>query len=145
MAKRNTLKLDLSGFEELLTELDKLGGDLKSVVTDALTQAGETIADDTIDAMADKNLPANAKYSTGKTKESIIRNSKVEWEGLTASIGVGFDYSKEGAGGLLITGTPRMKPNAALKKIYKTKKYMKGIQTDLIDIVTDAITDKLGG
>ena len=49
--KRNTLKLQLSGFEELITKLDELGGNIETVVEDALQQAGETIGDDTIEAI----------------------------------------------------------------------------------------------
>ena len=145
MAKRNTLRLDFSGFNDLVTRLDKLGGDIQEVVEDALMQAGETIADDTIEAMGKINLPAQGKYSKGDTIKSIIKNPRVVWSGPIASINVGFDYDKPGAGGFLITGTPRMKPNAALQKIYKRKKYMDWISQGMQEIVTDAINEKLGG
>lgn len=142
---KNTLKLELSGFGALLTELDKLGGDLKPVITDALTQMGETIGDDTMDAVSKSNLPASGKYSRGDTEKSIVRNPKVNWQGQLAEINVGFDYGKDGAGGVLITGTPRMKPVHALQRIYKQKKYMKQRETDMSDIVMDAIHERLGG
>lgn len=140
-----TLKLNLSGFNELITKLDKLGGNINKVVEDALTQAGETIADDTTDAVSNSNLPASGKYSKGDTMKSIAKNSKVEWSGTQASISVGFDYDKPGAGGFLITGTPRMKPNYALQKIYKQKAYMTYLQDGMKDIVNDAIDDMMGG
>ena len=139
------LRLDMSGFEELLTKLDKLGGDIRNVVEDALTQAGETIADDTVDAMASAKLPAGGKYSHGETMASIVRRPVVEWEGTRASIGVGFDFGRPGAGGFLITGTPRMSPNHELQTMYKRKKYMKSIQDDMSTIVTDAIIERMGG
>lgn len=145
MAKRNTLKLTTSGFEELITKLDELGGDIMSVVEDALTQAGETIGEDTVEAVDNAYLPAKGKYSKGDTKKSVIRNPKVEWNGTIASVEVGFDYSKKGAGGFLITGTPRMKPDYELQKIYKKKPYMKQIEAEMIDVVQSAITEKLGG
>lgn len=141
----SVLKLDLSGFKEMLERLDKLGGDIKNVVEDALTQAAETIADDTVDAMSTANLPAGGKYSHGETMASIVRHPVVEWQGTYASVGVGFDFDKPGAGGFLITGTPRMAPNHALQAIYKRKKYMKSIQDDMSEIVSEAIVDRMGG
>lgn len=142
---KNILKLDLSGFEEMLTRLDSLGGDVKNVVTDALEQCAETVEWDTKEAMANSNLPAGGKYSQGKTEKSIVENAKVTWSGTVASIGIGFDFGKQGAGGFLITGTPKMKPNYELQKIYKRKKYISDLQKDMYEIVNDAIIDKMGG
>ena len=141
---RNTLKLELSGFKELLTKLDKLGGDVPEVVEDALMQAAGTIADDTLAALADANLPVGGKFSGGDTKAAVVTNPRVEWSGTTASVGVGFDYDKPGAGGLLITGTPKMKPDYALQKMYKKKGYMQKIQNDMGKTVTDAISKRMG-
>ena len=141
---RNTLRLELSGFKELLTKLDKLGGDVPGVVEDALMQAAGTIADDTLAALADANLPVGGKFSRGNTKAAVVTNPRVEWSGTTASVGVGFDYDKPGAGGLLITGTPKMKPDYALQKMYKKKGYMQKIQDDMRKIVTDAISKRMG-
>ena len=142
---RNTLKLQLGGFQELITKLDSLQGDVKKAVTDALEQAGETIGEDTMDAVNDANLPAKGVYSKGQTKASIISNPTVHWSGNQAEIGVGFDYSKKGAGGFMITGTPRMKPDYELQKIYKRKKYMNQIQNDMADVVNDYIKEKMEG
>lgn len=144
MAKRNTLKLELSGFNELVTKLEGLNGDVKKVVTNALTQAGETIEEDTKEAVQKSNLPAKGRYSTGDTEKAIV-NPKVEWSGTVASVGVGFDYAKSGAGGFLITGTPRMQPDRELQKIYKQKKYMSNIQKDMQEVVLDEIEKKIGG
>ncbi len=141
---RNTLRLELGGFKELITKLDSLQGDVKKAVTDSLEQAGETIEYDTLEAVEQSNLPAQGIYSKGDTKKSVVRNPKVEWVGTVGSIGVGFDYSKPGAGGILITGTPRMKPDAQLQKIYKRKKYMQQIQADIADVINDYIQEKMG-
>jgi hypothetical protein len=145
VGKRNTLKLDLKGFDELIYKLDKLGGDVKKITEDALDRAGETIGRDTVDAVQKSNLPAGGKYSKGDTEGSIVKNPKTEWEGMIASIGVGFDYSKPGAGGFLITGTPRMAPDNALKKIYKQKRYMSEIQKDMREIFNDEIVRRMEG
>lgn len=138
-ATRNTLRLDTKGFEEMLRKLDSLGGDTREAVDRMLTTASKRIAEDTEKAMDAPNLPAKGKYSTGTTKEAIMRDAQVRWQGLTAFVPAGFDFSKPGAGGYLITGTPKMKPDIMLNKMYKQKKYMKQIQEELKDILLSAI------
>lgn len=144
MAKRNTLRLDSSGFEELIVKLDSLNGNVKGAVTDALQQAAETVRDDTVDALAPENMPRHGVYSTGQTKTTVVAPS-VEWSGTLAVSPVGFDYGEKGAGGFLISGTPRMRPNRKLEQIYTRKKYMRQLQEDMQEVVTDYITDKLEG
>lgn len=137
---RNTLRLDTKGFESLLTKLDEVGGNINEVVTKALEEAGQTIAEDTHKAMAASYLPAGGKYSNGKTEAAIVDNPQVEWSGSRASIEVGFDFGKPGAGGFLITGTPKMKPDKELNRMYKGKKYMKQIQDQMSEVVSEAIS-----
>ena len=144
MAKKNTLNLELSGFNELVTKLEGMNGNVHKVVTDALMQAAETIEEDTHDAVKKSNLPAKGKYSTGDTEKAIAKPS-VTWSGTVAEVGVGFDYSKNGAGGFLITGTPRMQPERELQKMYKQKKYMKAIQQDMEEVVQDEISRVMEG
>ena len=144
MAKRNTLKLELGGFNELVTKLEGLQGDVQKVVTEALMQAAETIQEDTKNAMEKQYLPAQGKYSAGETVRSIV-TPKVEWSGTVAEVGVGFDYSMPGAGGFLITGTPKMQPTRELNRIYKQKKYMRQIQSDMEAVVADEINKKMEG
>ena len=145
MAKRTTLNLDMKNIEQLILKLDELEGDVKSAVEDALIQAAETITDDTIDAVHKSNLPAGGKYSDGDTEASIVKNPKVIWEGTKASVAVGFDYDKPGAGGYLITGTPRMRPYYELQKIYTGKRYMTNIRKDMEAVMQDYINEKMGG
>lgn len=140
---RNTLKLDTSGFTEMLKKLDSLGGDVKKTVEQALTQSAETIRRDTEAAIDAANLPAQGQYSSGTTKQSIITDSRVEWEGMVGYVPVGFDFSKPGAGGFLITGTPKMKPDMALNRMYKQKRYMKQIQDDMGEVVLNHIVEAM--
>lgn len=142
---RNTLKLDTSAFDDFAEKLDRLGADLKPIFDDALTQAAETITEDTLEALKDQYLPAHGDYSTGDTKLSIMRNPRVKWSGMIGEVAVGFDYDKPGAGGYLITGTPRMDPDKELNRIYKSKRYMTDIKKDMIEIFQDAIDDHMGG
>ena len=86
---KNVLKLDMHGFDEYAEKLDSLDADLKKIFTDALEEAGETITEDTENAVTEANLPAGGKYSSGETKESILKNPKVEWNGTIGQINVG--------------------------------------------------------
>lgn len=141
---RNILKLDTTGFDRLIDHLKELDGEVQKAVTDALEQAGETITEDTHEAVSPPNLPRGGKYSHGDTEASIV-TPKVSWVGTTVEMPVGFDFSKPGAGGYLITGTPRMRPDMALQKIYKRKKYMRDIQNDMAEVVQDYIAKALKG
>ncbi len=144
MAKRNTLRLDTSGLEELIVKLDELNGNVKQAVTDALLQAAETVRDDTKDALEKQYLPHEGLYSTGRTKLTVV-DPYVEWRGTTAVAPVGFDYGEKGAGGFLISGTPRMQPNRKLEQIYTRKKYMKQLQEDMQEVISDYISDAMEG
>ena len=88
--------------------------------------------------MENQYLPAHGQFSTGETKRSIA-DPKVEWSGTLAEVGMGFDKTKDGAGGFLITGTPKMKPNAKLEDIYVRKKYMSNVQKQMQEIVSEEI------
>lgn len=142
---RNLLKLDVSGFEEYLHKLEELEADLKPIVEDALSLAGYHVTKDTLSAVKKPNLPAKGIYSKGKTEKSVIKDIAVKWEGTTASVGLGFDFTAPGAGGYLITGTPRMPPDKELNRIYKSKSYMKDIQKEMTEVFQDEISRRIGG
>lgn len=144
--KRNHgLSVDWNPFEMYAEQIDRLGGSLEAIFTDAMEQAAETIRDDTRDAVESGNLPARGKYSDGQTGASIVDDVSVTWSGPIGEVPVGFDFSKPGAGGFLIAGTPRMAPDYALQDIYVRKKYMSNIQKDMMEIFSDAVQDLMGG
>lgn len=140
---KNKAKVKLEGFKEMITTLDSLGGDLVGIAADALSQAGETIGWDTMEAAQNPNMPAEGKYSTGRTEQAVLTTPRVEVSGNLVEVGAGFDYTKDGAGGILITGTPRMKPNYELNKIFKGKRYMNNISKDIEAVVQDEIERRM--
>lgn len=147
-SKRKDLNMALSGLEELAERLQQVGGDLKKAMTEVLDDFADTIQTDTERAVQKQNLPAGGLYSQNDTKESIIHDPKVTWQGYTASIGVGFDKTKPGAGGWLITGTPRMKPDLELQKIYggwakAQNRYIKDLAFDAKQIMLDHIEEAM--
>lgn len=145
MAKygRKTMRLDTSGFESLIRKLDSLGGDVKTAAEVTLKKAGQRIQTDTHIALNNSYLPAYGKYWTGRTSKTIIDNPTVEWSGTVASIPVGFDFKKPGAGGYLISGTPKMKPDPQLRKMYKSKQYMNEIQDLMIESMNEFILKEM--
>lgn len=144
---KNILKLDTSSFTDFAEKLDALEADLKSIFTKALTEAGQKITTDTEEGMKDENLPAHGAYHhDGRpTEKSIIQNPQVKWSGMMGEMGVGFDFGKPGAGGYLITGTPKMKPDRKLNEIYKSKRYMVEIKKGMVQIFNEEIKKHMGG
>lgn len=141
----NIMKLELTdGMERMLRELDSMGENVQTIVEKTIIGAAQQIQIDTVKALDKANLPAGGRYSKGDTRRSVVSDLQVHWEGLTAWIPIGFDFEKPGAGGYLITGTPRMKPDAALSKMYKQKAYMKKIQDDMENVILDLLV-KAGG
>lgn len=140
---RNTLKFETPSLERMIKRLEELGGDVKKATADALQQAAGKIRDDTLDALNPANLPAHGQYSTGATRKSVVEVEPVKWEGTVASVPVGFAFSKLGAGGYLISGTPKMRPDLALHKMYKQKKYMESVQDDMASVVFGYVMERM--
>ena len=115
---RNKIGLQVKGLDEYMAKLDELG-----------------------DSKAMTQLPAGGRYSTGNTKESIDESMTVDWEGMTASIKVGFDFKKSGMTSIfLMYGTPKHDPVAGLyAAIYgaKTQREIGAIQAEALQKVIE--------
>lgn len=135
----------MGGFDELITKLDEIGGDVKGVLTEVLENAGEDVGVRTKEAMKKEYLPAKGEYSQDETIKTVVQNPKCQWSGSIAEIGLGFDKVKNGVGSLLITGTPRMRPNYELEKIFVNKKYAKEIIGQIQDDLQEFIKEKMEG
>lgn len=138
---RNKIGLQVSGLEDYMAKLDEIGG-TKAMKrgTEAALRASKQYVNPLIEsAMASSNLPAKGQYSTGDTKHSIDQDMSVEWEGMTASIKVGFNFKESGMTSIyLMYGTPKMPPVKGLKAaIYgnKTKKQIAELQEEAIQKV----------
>ena len=141
---KNKVSIDFSGFSDYAERIEMLGGSLKDVFNDALTKAGETIQADTLAALDNGNLPAGGKYSKGDTAASVIDDLTVTWSGSVAEIPLGFDKTKPGAGGWLITGTPKMQPDKALNQIYKSQGYMNKRKKEMEEVFIEAVNRLMG-
>lgn len=137
-------ELDTKAFNRILDEIEKVNGRVDRVIESVLSDAAKQIQSDTLEAAQKPNYPAGGRYSGGQTRESIATQTTVDWEGMVASIPVGFDFSKPGAGGFLISGTPMMPPVPQLRRIYRQKAYMAGINKGMQEHAW-AILKKLWG
>ena len=145
MARKQMISIDFKNFSDYAEKIDKLGVSLKSVFSKAMEEAAEKVQQDTIAAIQPVNLPAKGRYSTGDTLNSVIRDPKTKWEGSVAEVGLGFDKTKRGAGGWLITGTPKMRPDYALEKIYGTKRYESELKKTIEKALQREIDKIMGG
>ena len=127
---------------KILRKLDQLTGECIVVAQDVLLQAAETVQEDVREAVSNANLPAQGKYSKGETAAAIC-DPHVETDGYVLRAPIGFDFSKGGAGGYLISGTPHMKPDNALHRIFREKKYMKQLEKDMVESVMDKVEEAL--
>ena len=144
MAARNKMfSIDFKQFEEYGERLDQLGFDIQQSVGDAMEHAGHTVQDDVSAAVEHSNLPAQGKYSKGQTAESVISDVAVQWSGMIGELPLGFDKTKPGAGGFLITGTPKMQPDKALAKIFQSKKYKSDITKEIREELQRLINSRL--
>lgn len=104
MASKFEIKFD--EFDKLEKELRQLaGGDgVIRATENALRATGDYVTDEIDKAVASSPYNFNR---TGKTKASIERNRKVEWNGTEASIAAGFRVRKGGLPALILMyGTP---------------------------------------
>lgn len=142
---RNKIGLQFEGFKEYAEQFEKMGGDLKKTAEKALQNTHDYLTPGIHAAMAKHK-------DTEDTEKSIVDNAKVEWEGTTAGIDIGFNISNGGLPSVfLMYGTPKHAKNnrgvdkdkALYDSIYgvKTKKAVKELQKKTFD---RAFT-KLGG
>lgn len=122
---KNKMRLEFTGFEEMAERLDKLGGDLKKTTEKALIETHELLTPKIEEAFRQHDV----KYSHD-TMKSLKKDAKVEWNGSTAEIGVGFKISEGGLPSIFIMyGTPRMNPDKKVyNAIYGNKKKVRELQ-----------------
>lgn len=142
MASRNHgLSIDFSCFEVFAEELDKLGADIPEIFSEVMEEAGKEVQEKTKEASANAYLPAGGKYrsSNSETLAAIDPSPKPIVSGSVIEIGLGFDKSKPGAGGFLITGTPKMAPDYKLEDLYVRKRYKNKLVKEIGESLQDEI------
>lgn len=144
LARKKMLSIDFSAMGDIIEKLDNLGMNLEQIVSKTMEEEGREVQQDTLKAIADSNLPARGKYSTGDTEASVIHDVAVTNFGSVLEMKLGFDKTKPGAGGFLITGTPKMQPVRALADIYSAKRYERNLTNKIKKSLQNEL-DRLGG
>lgn len=143
-ARKKGLSIDFSEFGEIMEEFDNFGEDIGKIIAEVLENTADTVAVDTEKAVAPANLPAKGNWSDKETVASIAFDEKAEIKGTTVEINLGFDKTKPGAGGFLITGTPKMQPDKALEKIYAKKSYENTLKKDIAKYLIEKLEERIG-
>lgn len=128
-----------------MAKLDEVGGsNAMKRGTEAALKASKQYVNPLIE-QAMNSLPAGGRYSTGATKKSIDKDMTVEWNGMTASIKVGFNFKESGLTSIfLMYGTPKHDPVTGLyEAIYgnKTQREIGNIQGEELNKVIKRIME----
>lgn len=131
MARKNRVRLQFDGFQEYAERIDRLNGDLKSIMTEALVESKNLVTPGIKKRM-------QKHHHTGVTESMINEDNQVSWDGPIGEIKIGFE-SGDGDGLpsiFLMYGTPRMKKDTALyNSIYgsKIKKQISDLQKEIFE------------
>lgn len=129
----NRLKLETSGFEELLAALDQAGIDSRKAAENALIEGKKAVTPGIEEAIA-------RHRRTGRTAASLDKKNVVRWEGTVAEIDVGFHVREGGLPSIfLMYGTPRIAPD---KRLYNSiygpaaqKKFKEAAEKALLELM----------
>lgn len=132
MAK-NSMKLDLSGFKEMLENIQKAGGKIEDAAEKALSESAQPFYEDLKEGIKKHRL-------TGLTEDSLQNPQNIVWEGNRVSLKVGFNMKTGGLPALFIEyGTPRQKAEPFIQPAIRKNqpKSRKIQQTTLHDILKE--------
>ena len=111
---RKRFGIEFSGFTDLITQFERLEGDIPKITEECLE-----IIPEMVNPELHKQMKSHKR--TGNTEKSIVEHPKVEWEGSKATISVGFDISNGGLPSIfLMYGTAKHAP-ANQYGVYKNK------------------------
>ena len=121
MAKKSKCKIILTGHEELLQEIERLGGNMENAIIDAVELSGKNATTRFKKVIEEHHL-------SGITEDSLVLDPKADIEGNKIVLRTGFDLDNGGAPALwLDRGTPTQKPLNYVRKIKKEKQVINAI------------------
>lgn len=129
----NKAKIEFDGFDEVVSRITNLGGDVKGITEKALKETHKIIT-----AKAEEAIKPH--YKTGATEKSLNRDAKISWAGTIGSVEVGFDISNGGLPSIFIMyGTPRMKKDQKLYNAFFGKSTKNEVMQAQEEIFNDEI------
>lgn len=124
--KKSKCTMTFTGVDEIIHDIERLGGDIPKAVEKAVTKSGELATQEYLKVI-DQH-----RYS-GLTEDSIETNLNVKNDGEKITLQTGFDISKGGVASIwLDRGTPVQKPVKFIQKI-KRNKAVKGTVEDTLE------------
>lgn len=117
--------VQFDGFTELAQELEKLSGNLQDAIEESLEVIPKIVNPKLKSAIGKRD------GGSGRTADSLVEKPKVEWDGLKASISVGFDIDNGGLASIfLMYGTAKHAPSNQYGKPKKTNPKMSFTEQD---------------
>lgn len=121
MAKKSKCRLDISGFEDILQEIEKMGGNTEKAIIEAIETSGKKANEQYIKFI-------RTHKETGLTEDTIVSNPNAEKIGNKIVLFTGFDMNKGGMASLFLDrGTPIQKPYNFVRKIKKNSEVIGAI------------------
>ena len=132
---KNSLKLELTGVEELLLSIEKMGGDINQAAEKAILDCAKPFHQEL-------KLAIKKHRRSGLTEATLHEPIKVHWVGNRCSLQVGFNLKAGGLPALFLEyGTPRMKARPFIRPaINRSRKNMKAIQQKTLSELLKEIT-----
>lgn len=107
--------MSFSGVDDILQDIEKLGGDLPKAIEKAVIKSGEAATKEF------QKVIKQHKFS-GITEDTLIHDLEVKNEGNKITLKTGFDIEKGGIAAVFLDrGTPLQKPIKFVQKIKKSK------------------------
>jgi len=123
----------IEGFNEVIERLNKLDGNVKVTTEKALKETHKIITKKAEEAI-------RTHYITGDTEKSLQKKENIDWYGFTGNVEVGFSISEGGLAHIfLMYGTPRMKKDQKLWKVFWSKETKAEIMEAQEEIFFDEI------
>lgn len=127
---KNSLTLSLNGVDELLKDIEKMGGNVNEAAEKAIMASAQPFTQDLKLAIA--------KHRRSGLTESALRSpQQVKWEGNRCSLHVGFDMAVGGLPAIFLEyGTSRMSARPFIRPaISRAKRNMVQLQSQALHAI----------
>lgn len=125
MARGSRCIMKLTGYEEIIQDIENSTGEIESAMERALTKAGEL-------TVAEYEEAIEQHYLSGVTEESLQKSPSIKKEGTKLIMKTGFDLTKGGLASIYLDrGTPKQRPIKYVDKIKRSRKIKDAIKKEL--------------
>lgn len=126
-------QVEFAGFDQVISKLKRLDGDVKSVTEKALKETHKTVTTKAEEAIA-------KHHRTGRTESTLERSADVEWSSEVATVNVGFNIRNGGLASIfLMYGTPRVSKDQKLYNAF----YGSATRTEVLKLQEDIFYEEI--